>query len=101
MKEPPVLEWQCNELLNDICAKYEFTLDQMKCKRRPRDLVAARHVFFYLVLTTEKLTCVAAGRMLNRDHSTAIHGRDSVLTRLEYDLEFKNKYESFINQYIL
>ena len=56
----------------------------LSSKLRDRDSVEARAVFFKLVREKTDLTLSAMGKLVNRDHATALHGIRVVFPSLEY-----------------
>jgi len=69
-----------NELMNivlnagNIYFDSNFTIDDLKGKNRCAELVSIRFAFFYLCKRNTNWTLVYIGSMLNKNHSTVIHG---------------------------
>lgn len=61
-----------------VCDHFKITQAKLVGKCRDANLVKARHICCY-VLFNKGLSLAAIGRLLNRDHSTAIWGRNKML----------------------
>jgi hypothetical protein len=62
-------------------------------KRRIRDLVYYRYIFFKIAREQLKgLTTTAIGKSLNRDHATVLHGLKKIEHELDYNKEINNLY---------
>ena len=79
-----------------ICAKYfNIKTGDMCGSSRKKDLVNARHIAAYLLLTEAGLPLEEVGRLLGgRDHTSIMHARDKVHT----DLSTNPQTRSLINQ---
>lgn len=70
--------------LISICAKqFNIKTGDLCGKSRQKDLVAARHLTAYLLLTESNLALEEVGRLLGgRDHTSIMHARDKIHTDL-------------------
>ena len=68
------------DLIQDIVAGYfGITVQDLKSKRRNRELAEARHIAMYLTRQFTDLSLPAVGREFGgRDHTTVIHGHDRI-----------------------
>jgi|LSQX01.1.fsa_nt_gb chromosomal replication initiation ATPase DnaA len=66
-----------------VCNYYDLTLQQLKSSNREIPLPDARHLFFFLVLSVCKISTAKAAAMVNRNHATAIHGRNKIMDLIE------------------
>ena len=78
------------------CAKYFNIKTSDLCgKSRQKDLVSARHITAYLLLTEIKLPLEEVGRLLGgRDHTSIMHARDKIHT----DFSTNPQMRTLINQ---
>lgn len=84
------------ETLNRICKYYDVTLEQLKKKSRKRDLVVARQVCMCAMYYKYGWTLSRAGKLFNRDHTTAIHSLDTIKNICETDSFFKQQVEFLV-----
>jgi len=66
-----------------VCQYYKVDIDQLKGRWRLREVVSARHMFFFIASFTTETTMVELGKYLNRDHTTVIHGRVKMLSFIQ------------------
>ena len=67
-----------------------YTKERMLQKGRVRENVIPRQIFCYLLCRFTTLSLKAVGRYLDKDHSTVIHGRNTVEDICTYDKQFAN-----------
>lgn len=72
-------------LKNFICEQMRVKSVDFECKKRTRNLVLARQIFFYLASKSGKM--VAIGKYLGKHHSTVIHSRNQIENLLSYKSE--------------
>lgn len=70
------------KIIKDTAGKYRLTSEQLIGHSRFKELVLARHEAFYL-LQRKGLSTPQIGRLMNRDHSTVIHGIREHINRIE------------------
>jgi chromosomal replication initiator protein len=82
--------------LISVCAKhFAIKTGDLFGKSRQKDLVLARHVTAYLLLTETKLPLKQVGQLLGgRDHTSIMHARDKIHT----DLSTNPQLRKLINQ---
>lgn len=56
-----------------ICNYFNVTLDELKSKRRLKNITDARHWIIYILYNYNKMTLAQIGRILNKNHATCIH----------------------------
>ena len=66
-----------------VGAKTGFSLYEMRSDKRHRPLPYARHLFWYLTSTHTKLSLMAMGKFLEKDHTSVIHGIRRIKERME------------------
>ncbi len=81
-------------LLRLIIASFNnVTYDHIISKSRKKEYVLVRHLFCYFAVVRAGFATTETGYFLNRDHSTVIHGRDSINDYLFYDKQVKRIVE--------
>lgn len=79
-----------------VCNYYDLTLHQLKSSSREIPLPDARHLFFFLALNVCKISTAKAALMLNRNHATAIHGRNKIMDLIETNDPYTLKALNYI-----
>ena len=68
--------------------RYSISREEMLGKRRTGDIVYVRHIAIYLIQEYTDLSLKKTGKLFERDHTTIISARDSVLKRMKSDAAF-------------
>lgn len=72
------------QIFKYVCERYDVTEQQIKGKSRKAHLIKPRHVTMFMLKEIKKYSFPQIGRMLGgRDHSTIIHGYNSVKELIE------------------
>lgn len=61
-------------ILKLVSDEFGYTLDEMRSHRRGKRLIEARHAACLLIHENTILTLSQIGRLLNRDHTSVMHG---------------------------
>jgi hypothetical protein len=81
---PRVEPTQINPMIRTVAKYYGVSLTDLLSCRRGRSVARPRHVAMYLAKELTSFSLPAIGRMLDRDHSTVMHGCRRIATlRLE------------------
>ena len=68
------------QIINLVADRMGVTYEQMQGKLRKKTIVAARHMATYLLWKHTKFSLKEIGTLMGgRDHSTAIHARDTMM----------------------
>lgn len=73
---------------DEVCGKFCLGLDRLRSANRQEEVSVPRQVFFYLCRELREIPFAAIGRYSCRNHGTVIHGRRSILNRIDTDPEF-------------
>lgn len=68
-----------------VCDTYNVSLEEINTRCRENRIVFPRQLIMYLSMSWLSLTSHKAGDLFNRDHSTALHAKKTVLSM--YDTE--------------
>lgn len=63
-----------DRLLYEVALDRSVSVDEMKSATRFKEVVAARHEFFYRARTETAYSSPAIGRVCNKDHSSVLRG---------------------------
>jgi chromosomal replication initiation ATPase DnaA len=78
-----------NRLLMTVCSVCNVTIGQMVSGARERNIVTARHLFFYIGRNEFNFHWTKLTRLLGMNHTSAIHGADqyAAYLKLGYKME--------------
>ena len=72
-------------VLTAVSRYYGVKLDDLKSKARHKQIVIPRQIAMYLLHEDARLSTPEIGRLLNRDHTTVLHGLKQVTTDIARD----------------
>lgn len=61
-----------------ICKHFDLALEQLQVKCRKRDLAFPRQIIMYFLTEYTDMTYKQIGGLFGRDHTTAIHSKDTI-----------------------
>jgi chromosomal replication initiation ATPase DnaA len=73
-----------NDILKAVSEVCNIEIRVMKSKKRNRDYVTARHLFFYIAHKYTKTQLEVIGKALNCSHATVLHGCKKIENQLIY-----------------
>lgn len=80
------------EILQAVAKAYSISVDDIKGRRRTKDMAEARQLASYFLRKINSLSYPAIGRILGRDHTTAIYSVD----KISQDIETKPRFKAFV-----
>jgi len=79
VKEKAVKNVNVNEILKAVCLYYSVKIQDVKGKRRQKELVLPRQVAMYLMKEITDMPFMSIGELLGgRDHTTVMHGVNKI-----------------------
>lgn len=83
--------------VKEIQRIFGFSLDEIKTRKKTRHLVAARHLLMYVLRENfgHIFSFGKIGTLIDRDHSTVIHGVNAVKQGLKYKEKIFFPYSEF------
>lgn len=75
---------------------FDVNLDDLKGGGRSGNLIKPRHVIYYLANTELKLSLTTIGRLMNRDHTSILHGVKSVREKMRTDFQLAKDCEKVL-----
>lgn len=60
-------------IINTVCNYFKVSREDIKSKKRFREMTFARHIAMFLIRTMTAKRYVKIGEIFNRDHSTALN----------------------------
>ena len=80
------------EVLRAVCTVTELTPDEILCPSRKRASLYARHMFNFICRKRLGMPWAEIGRIIHRDHSTAINSVNEFSNILHTDKEVQRRY---------
>lgn len=87
---------EINKIVNNYCDLNEITKEELLNKCRKREFIEKRMILIN-ILRKKRFTFELIGKVMNLDHSTVIYHTKDFDFIIKYDLELREKYESFKN----
>ena len=84
-------------ILSNVSQCCMVTLDQLRSKKRQREIVEARQIYCKLAKKRTKYTLEQIGSAINKDHATVLHSVRTCNNLIETNINFKNKYHDCAN----
>lgn len=81
-------------IISAVCNFYHMDAEGLKGKYRRRGNVHARYVIFYFIRKYTKMTFKEAGLIFNRDHTTVIHGLETLKDIMQTEPGVRAEVES-------
>lgn len=78
---------------------FGYSLDMLKVKNRKRELVFPRQIGMYLHTKLTRYALETIGEIYNRDHTTVMHGRDTIIDFLTSRGEEKYIIQDFFKTF--
>lgn len=86
-------------MLEEIKKAVEQTLKiNLDVNNRHRELVEGRIIFCLLVLSIHKTTLMDLAAFINRDHSAICHYKKIAVDLIQYDKNFRQKFENCLEK---
>ena len=76
-----------------VCSTYDVSYDEMNSKKRNSYINTPRQVAMYLCRQYTDISYEELGNILNRDHTTIMHGEENIKKNLDKDSELKEKVD--------
>ena len=86
-----------DKVLSAVSRKFNISIEELKGKKRTREIVFARHVTIYIIRKITDMALIAIGKVFSRDHSTVLSSIDAIETELKDNPELASKIEEIIN----
>jgi len=87
-----------DKIFHAVARKYGVTVEDIRGKRRTREIAQARHVCIYIMRTVTDLSLPSIGRVFNRDHSTILSSIDTIQAKIREDASLENDIDDLIKE---
>lgn len=83
-------------ILDKVSRKYNISVDDIKSRKRTKEVAAARHITIYLIRRFTDMSLPAIGKYMGRDHTTILSSLDTI----ESDMKTSVTLELEINELV-
>lgn len=87
-----------DKIFHAVARKYGVTVEDIRGKRRTREIAQARHVCIYIMRTVTDLSLPSIGRVFNRDHSTILSSIETIQQKIREDASLENDIDDLIKE---
>ncbi len=87
-----------DKIFHAVARKYGVTIEDIRGKRRTREIAQARHVCIYIMRTVTDLSLPSIGRVFSRDHSTILSSIDTIQAKIREDASLENDIDDLIKE---
>ncbi len=87
-----------DKIFHAVARKYGVTVEDIRGKRRTREIAQARHVCIYIMRTVTDLSLPSIGRVFNRDHTTILSSVDTIQAKIREDASLENDIDDLIKE---
>ncbi len=87
-------------IIDTVCKHYNLTLEQIQSKNRSQSISKPRMICMYLCRNLlSNMTLKQIGSYLgNKNHTTVMHGAETIMNEMEHDDNLRNTIDSLINK---
>ena len=96
-KESP--EVTVDRIISEISKKYHISPEEIKGKKRTKDVAMARHVAVYVIRKATDMSLQSIAKIFGRDHTTMMSSIDVVENDMEVDASFEHEVKSLIKEF--
>lgn len=86
------------EIFDKVYKVTGISMEKLKGKSQKGDIIYARHLTMYLLKKKVGLIVREIGKLLNRDHSTVIHGVQSFQNKIDTEPETYNEVMGLLQE---
>ncbi len=81
-------------IIDIVCDHFNITRSDILSKKRNNDVAIPRQIIMYLCSKYTSTPSTKIGKMLNRDHSTILHGIDKIENDIKFDEDIRLNIET-------
>ena len=86
------------KILSSVAKKYGISVDDLKGKKRSREIAMARHIAIYIIRTIVEKSYPDIGKIFNRDHSTVLASYDLIANKMKEDVILESEVNDLIKE---
>lgn len=92
-------ELMANKIIESISKRYDISVDDIKGKKRTKEIVSARHIAVYVVREVTGMSFPNIAKLFNRDHTTMLSSIDVVEEEMNKNSAYEHEIESIIKEF--
>lgn len=85
-------------IINTSCEYFKLPLERLQVKCRKREVVFPRHVIMFFLTEYTDLTFKQIAGIFHQDHTSAIHGKSTVIDLMESDETVRDRIDELKKQ---
>ena len=89
-----------NIILDVVAEHFKIDADDIISKKRSAEFTTPRHIFMYLCRNMTDTTLKGVAAMLERDHTTVMHGVDKITAAVETNQEMRDTIDIIKNKIV-
>jgi chromosomal replication initiator protein len=79
-----------DQVIRIVCEHFDYSFEQLLKQDRRRNLVFARNCLYYFLFKYTRMSKVAIGELLKRDHTSVIHSLKALQDLIDTEDEVSN-----------
>lgn len=87
------------KIIGRVSEFYNIPVQDIKSKRRQKEIAQARHVSIYIINHVTTLTLDNIGKIFGRDHSTVLSSINVITRQIKSDASFEHDINSIIKEF--
>jgi len=99
MIKTPKKQININQILQETSSEFSFSSQELKTKRRNKNIVLARQVAMYIIRELTELSLPEIGEVFNgRDHTTVLHAYNKIKEVMSSNIDLQNRINRIIKR---
>lgn len=86
------------KILSAVTKKYGVSLEELKGKKRSREIALARHIAIYIVRQMTEKSYPEIGKIFNRDHTTVLSSIEVIDKRMKEDVMVESEVNDLMRE---
>lgn len=86
-------------VIEKVSTYYNIPAEDIKGKRRSKEIAQARHISIYIINHVTTLTLESIGKIVGRDHSTVLSSVNVVSRQMKMDSSFEHEINAIIKEF--
>lgn len=82
-----------DKIIEIVCDHFKLAVKEVQSRSRVREFVYARNIIFYLLRKHTKMSLKSSGELFGRDHTTVIHGIETLNNLMYTDTDVRSEVE--------
>ena len=85
-----------DKIIAKVSEKYAVAVDDIKSRKKTKDISTARHVAIYIIRTITDMSLAAIGKTFSRDHSTIMSSLNVIETEIKGNPSFEMEINALV-----